>query len=240
MNNRTIGYLLTLVMLLSVAPLASSDEENSTGSVAETIDVGSYIYVRIAETGAWVAAAPITVKTGDRVTYSGGALMKDFYSPKLDRTFEEIWFVMNLSVSNQDDPHTRSLAKQTNSALPEGHAAVPLAVAPSSGSLPSLKGGMTIEQVLAGYPHAGSQKVSLRAKIMKVSEGIMGKNWITLQDGTGKPPGDALIATSKDVPEPGQIVVVTATIANDVSLGYGYDYKVLLEDAVFAPENGTN
>ena len=63
----------------------------------------------------------------------------------------------------------------------------------------------------------------------------MGKNWITLQDGTGTEPDDRLMATSKDMVEPGSIVVVKGTVKTDVDLGYGYLYKVLLEDASFSP-----
>ena len=68
---------------------------------------------------------------------------------------------------------------------------------------------------------------------MKVSKNIMGKNWITLEDGTGTAPGNKLIATSTSVAEIGTLVTVTGVIHSNVDLGSGYNYKVLLEEASF-------
>ena len=34
---------------------------------------------------------------------------------------------------------------------------------------------------------------------------------------------------------PGDLVIVKGTVNTDVDLGYGYEYKVLLEDASFSP-----
>ena len=70
--------------------------------------------------------------------------------------------------------------------------------------------------------------------VIKVNANIMGKNWITLQDGTGAAPNDKLIATSSEMVTVGEIVTAKGVIRNDVDLGYGYHYAALLEDATFA------
>ena len=77
------------------------------------------------------------------------------------------------------------------------------------------------------------QEVSLRAKVIKVSENIMGMNWITLQDGTGTAPNDKLIATSSELVTVGEVVTAKGLLQNDVDLGYGYHYAALLEEATF-------
>ena len=77
------------------------------------------------------------------------------------------------------------------------------------------------------------QTVGLRARVIKVNENIMGKNWITLQDGTGTAPNDKLLATSLESVAPGETVTVRGVVRNDVDLGSGYRYNVLLEEAIF-------
>ena len=68
---------------------------------------------------------------------------------------------------------------------------------------------------------------------MKVSLDISGKNWITLQDGTGTAPNNKLIATTSEVVAVGDLVTVTGVVHTDVDLGSGYNYSVLLEEAKF-------
>jgi hypothetical protein len=63
----------------------------------------------------------------------------------------------------------------------------------------------------------------------------MGKNWITLQDGTGSDPDNKILATSQESVAPGALVVARGTVVTDVDLGYGYQYKVLLEEVTFSP-----
>lgn len=68
---------------------------------------------------------------------------------------------------------------------------------------------------------------------MKVSTNIMGKNWITLQDGTGIAPNNRLIATSVEVVGIGDLVVAKGVVHTNVDLGSGYNYSVLIEEATF-------
>jgi len=107
--------------------------------------------------------------------------------------------------------------------------------APVAGEIKPLADGKTIADIFVESDQLKDQVVSLNAKVIKVNKAIMGKNWITLQDGTGMKPEDKLVATSKAVVAPGDIVIVKGTVKTDVDLGRGYSYKVLLEDATFSP-----
>jgi hypothetical protein len=69
---------------------------------------------------------------------------------------------------------------------------------------------------------------------MKVSRNILGRNWVTLTDGTGKPPNDSIVATTQETPAVGETVTVAGELTTDVNLGAGYEYKVLLENARFS------
>ena len=58
---------------------------------------------------------------------------------------------------------------------------------------------------------------------------------MTLQDGTGTAPNNKLLATSAELVSPGDVVIAKGTLRNDVDLGSGYTYKILLEETTFTP-----
>lgn len=65
------------------------------GEVVETMDGGGYTYVQVKTGGktVWAAANKFKVAKGDRVAMASGMVMKNFESPSLNRTFDEIHFV---------------------------------------------------------------------------------------------------------------------------------------------------
>ena len=116
---------------------------------------------------------------------------------------------------------------------PHAVAKTAAAVAPKAGEITPLEGGKTIAVVHAESEQLKNQQISLRARVMKVSTNIMGKNWITLQDGTGTAPNNRLIATCSEMAGVGDLVTVTGVIHTNIDLGSGYNYSVLVEEATF-------
>lgn len=70
--------------------------------VTKVTHASGYTYLEVDLNGksTWVAASPANVKTGDTVAWSGGAVMHNFTSKSLRRTFDEIIFVNTVSVVN--------------------------------------------------------------------------------------------------------------------------------------------
>lgn len=93
----------------------------------------------------------------------------------------------------------------------------------------------TVEGAFANSAKLNKQKVVVRGKVIKVSSGIMGKNWIHLQDGTGSSAKGThdLVFTSKDTAKMGDVVTASGTLAKDRDFGSGYRYSVIIEDATF-------
>lgn len=60
----------------------------------------TYMEVELDGRNTWVAASPVNVKTGDTVSWAGGAPMQNFTSKSLRKTFDEIIFVDQVSVVN--------------------------------------------------------------------------------------------------------------------------------------------
>ena len=226
----TLVLFTCLLSLLAPMNLVAETGPGN-GTVAETINAGGYTYIRIKESDIWIATATMEVSEGDPVEYSGGAEMLNFHSKSLDRTFDSIWFVQKVSIGGQDNPHQ---------AVAQGHAPIPAGTprdaaiaAPAPGEIEKLDGGNSVAEILADRAALKGQTVNLRAKVIKVSENIMGMNWITLQDGTGTAPDDKLMVISSEMVTVGEVVTATGTLENDVDLGYGYHYTALLEEATF-------
>ncbi|GFO69693.1 hypothetical protein GMLC_32720 [Geomonas limicola] len=78
------------------------------------------------------------------------------------------------------------------------------------------------------------KQVTVKGKVVKVSSGIMDRNWIHIQDGSGKAAtkdNDLTVTTSKDLPAVGQTVTITGTLTKNKDFGSGYFYAVIVEGA---------
>lgn len=77
-------------------------ELSRNGKVISSIDAGMYTYIELTENGKtiWIAAPTIKAKKGDLIRFSGGAVMSNYYSKNLNRTFESVIFVGKAVVTN--------------------------------------------------------------------------------------------------------------------------------------------
>ena len=78
-----------------------------------------------------------------------------------------------------------------------------------------------------------NKNVLIRGKVVKVSVGIMGKNWLHIQDGTGDQKNNThdLVVTTQDKPSVGDVVTVNGILYKDKDFGSGYKYDVIVEQA---------
>lgn len=91
--------------------------------------------------------------------------------------------------------------------------------------------GKTVQEVHREKLKLNGKRVTLRAKVVKYNEAIMGKNWLHLRDGTGKEPANDLTVTTQAKAKVGDTVLLEGTVVVDKDLGAGYKYDVLIEDA---------
>ena len=214
----------------------------NTGVVLETIAVESYTYSRLDMGGneIWIASTPIQVSVGDVVRFSGEMVMNDFHSKELDRTFSEVLFVSAAEPVGAGVSNT-STGQSASPQVADPHQGVNIQANNNTGSvvqeainIQALEGGMTIATIFAEHEQLEGQEVSLRAKVTKFSQNILGKNWLTLQDGTGTEPNNVLVVTTTETAALGDELVVKGRVKSNVDIGAGYNYKVLLEEAVFS------
>ena len=232
---KSLISIIVICAFLAFPPVVSAAEPGpATGKVAETMNSGGYVYIRL-EDGVWIAANTFAVTKGDEIQYSGAMEMNDFHSKSLDKSFESILFVSEASLVGGDAAAKTPVALPGNGNKDAKSKKAAAVQAPLPGEIKPLTDGKTIADIFVESDQLKGQMVSLNAKVIKVNKAIMGRNWITLQDGTGTEPENKLVATSQSVVSPGDIVIVKGTVKTDVDLGRGYYYKVLLEEATFSP-----
>jgi hypothetical protein len=213
----------------------STAEDNSlSGKVVETMNAGGYTYVCIEKSGkkTWVAVPQTSVTVGQQISFEPGQEMQNFTSKSLNRTFDSIIFSGGakskpVAVAKKDqmvsDTHAGSKA-----AAPKAGSTDPIKVEKASGA-----NAYTVGEIYSRAGKLNKKTAVVKAKVVKVSAGIMGKNWIHLQDGTGDAAKAThnLVATSQDLPAVGDVVTVKGTVYKDKDFGSGYKYAVIMEQA---------
>ena len=106
------------------------------------------------------------------------------------------------------------------------------------GEIAKADGGLTVAEVYDQKSSLANGKVTVRGKVVKSNPGIMGKDWLHIRDGSGAEGTNDLTVTtsSKPLPELGDVVVIVGTVSLDKDYGMGYQYPVIVEDAVVTVE----
>lgn len=224
---RRLGTALIAAALATSTAWANPKDTVKSGTVTFAKTAGGYTYLKINEAGkeVWLAALPMEVAVGDQVEYAGGDVMKDFKSKAMNQTFDAIRFVSRVHVVNKDMP-----MDEIHKRVSVGHEK---AEPPKRGEIARARNGKTVGEIYSERAKLAGKPLVLRAKVVKVSRNILGKNWVTLSDGTGRSPDDVIVVTTQELPAVGEVVTVAGTLKTDVNLGAGYSYKAVLEDGKF-------
>lgn len=200
------------------------------GTVVETMNTGGYTYVFLEndQHQVWIAGPETAVQIGDIMQAAEGMPMSNFTSNTLNRTFDVIYFSGSLQNLSSPAPATAS-ARAPVKADPAVAASV---------EVDELEPGQNIAYVYANKDALAGQEISLRGKVVKVNENILGMNFIHIQDGSSDATGvdSDLTITSESTATVGEIVVVTGTVILDKDFGAGYSFPILLEDAAISTE----
>jgi len=89
---------------------------------------------------------------------------------------------------------------------------------------------ISISKVLADKKAYEGKVIKVKGQVTKYNGGIMGKNWVHIQDGTEYQDGFDLTITTDITVAVGETVTFEGKIALDKDFGYGYSYNVLMEE----------
>lgn len=208
-----------------------------TGTVAERIDAPNYTYLRLSSPAgdSWAAVPTTPVTVGSQVRISNPTPMRNFESKTLGRTFELVFFGGGAEVLSEQavvaapapsvDPHAGQVPpKPGASAVDLSNIKVAKAAGPD---------GRTVAEIYAQRARLKDQTASVRGKVVKVTGGVLGRNWLHLRDGSGSDAAqdNDLIVTTTGQAQVNDEVTAQGVVRTDKDLGSGYSYKVLIEDA---------
>ncbi len=89
----------------------------------------------------------------------------------------------------------------------------------------------TVEEVFAQKSELAGKRIHIVGKVVKVNNGIMGKNFLHIQDGTGAQGASDITITSQQTAKIGDKIEVEAAVVVNRDFGMGYSYDVILEEA---------
>ena len=234
-----------------------------SATIIESKDVTNYTYLLLEDkTGkVWAAIPKTPVKTGDEIAISDIAVMKDFHSKTLEKTFDLILF----AVLSEGCPFKES-GGEIVSEMPSGmmpgkmppammsQAATPHGAMPAMGDSSKKSKAIpkdinvskavgedayTIEEIYSKKEELSQKTIIVRAIVVKFMPQIMGKNWIHLQDGTGsaeKGNHDIAVSTLETV-KTGEEVIVKGTLGINKDFGMSCAFSTLIEEASITPSH---
>ncbi len=201
------------------------------GKVLETEDASGYTYVRLddgSKDGIWAAMPKTDLKVGEEITLKDGAVMDNFASKTLNKTFDKIIFSSGVLGGNETVSGAGATGMlsggSTGSIVPFAN----LKVAKAKGA-----DAYTVSELFTRRKDLNGKTIEVKGQVVKVLKNIMGKNWIHIQDGTGDPAKNThdLVITTQDSAAKGDIVTVKGTVEADKDFGSGYKYNVIVEDS---------
>jgi sporulation protein YlmC with PRC-barrel domain len=192
------------------------------GKVLETMGAATYTYLRLQtdQGETWAAVPQAAVAVGADVEVQNPMVMDGFESKTLNRRFDRIVFG---SLGTPSQPAGHPVPAQV---MPPAAAPITVAKAPGPGA-------RTVAELYALKAELKGKPIQVRGQVVKVTQSVMGKNWLHLADGTGSPANkdhDITVTTSQ-VAAVGDVVLVNGVLNTDRDFGAGYAYPVIVEDA---------
>lgn len=221
-----------------------------TGTVLETIDASDYTYIRLKLEGGetWAAVTKAKVQKGQTVTVVNAMSMDGFESKTLKRKFDRLVFG-SLGESGVATAGAPAQAPMVAEHAPAGGAAPAMKeqmavqhgqAAGGPDDTPDVKvpkaegaNAKTVAELWAGRAALKGKDVAVEAKVVKVTTGVMGKNWLHVRDGSGSKAAkdNDLTVTTDATATVGDIVTISGIVSVDKDFGAGYAYPVIVENA---------
>jgi hypothetical protein len=199
-------------------PAAQAAEGAHHVVVQEVVHVTGYTYIRVeeGEKEYWMAGPRTEINPGEVFTYNKAMEMKNFKSKELGRRFDAIFFVDSFS-ANQGHASMTSPQKPV--------------ITEEKVNIEKATDGITIAQLFSNPNSYVNRIVKIKGKVAKINSGIMDRNWVHIQDGTKSGNDFDLTVTTQEMVRKDDIVTFVGKIVLNKDFGYGYSYKVLMEDA---------
>ncbi|MBK9797614.1 MAG: OB-fold nucleic acid binding domain-containing protein [Holophagaceae bacterium] len=218
---------------------APAPSQGLSGKVLERIEAAPYCYLRLqtAQGEVWAAVPEAKIEKGTEVTIASPMLMNNFESKTLNKTFATVYFGTLAPAGGAP------AAAAAPAAMPGAMPGAPTPQAPGApvvakevvSKVDKATGpdAQTVADLWAKKASLKEKSVSIRGKVVKYNPGVMGKNWMHLQDGSGEAGkgNHDITVTSQDAVTKGDVVTVKGVVRLDKDFGAGYSYALIVEEA---------
>lgn len=205
----------------TAAPAQGTDGVEHKVVVAEALNTEKYTYLRVKENEEeyWIAITRREIKPGATCYYRGGLMKKNFQSKEFNRVFETVYLVGEFREEGEGN------AAKPGAGIP----AETEALAPPK-NVQRAPGAIKISDLVANLAKYKDKTVKVTGKCVKLNPMIMGRNWLHIQDGSGK--NLDLTVTTTETVQLGSMVTLEGTLSVNKDFGAGYKYEYILEGAV--------
>ncbi|WCC44697.1 hypothetical protein PJW08_14055 [Tenacibaculum finnmarkense] len=199
--------------------------------VIEKIPAGGYVYLKVSEKEKeyWIAVPGKQVKIGATYYYDGGMEMRNFESKILKRTFDRVIFAQGIreKINEVGSKPKKETNKKANAVKKKN-------TTPKSkvGIIEKASNGIRVADLFENPKAYQNKEVIIKGKAVKVNNGIMGVNFIHLQDGTTGNGQYDITVTGNEIVKIGDIITLKGTVILNKDFGAGYVFDVLIEKAV--------
>jgi len=230
-----IGLILTFILLGCSNNKGETDSTLPKGvhkiKVAEHMNAAGYTYIKADDNGKqyWIAVREMPVEKGDVFYFSKAIEMKNFTSKTLNKKFDSILFVDDISKKpNVEAPSTPKIMGSPHQTTPP--------VATGNLNVKPLEDGNTIASIYKNKADLKDKVIKVRGVITKYNPNIMNRNWIHIQDGSSFGNHADIAVTTSQPAAVGETIVVQGRLTIDKDFGAGYRYDAIIEKAKITVE----
>lgn len=198
-------------------PSVTNDSEVHQVVANEILQSERYTYMKVTENGRsfWIATAKRDAEKGKKYMYQGGLMKVNFESVEFNRTFDTIYLVSQVIDSEQHPgnniPATTETAAPSNSKAPA----------------PKVRDAIKLADLFKNKTRYNGKPVKVIGKVIKVNNGIMGRNWVHIREEGFK---SDLTITTNEIVSVDENVAFEGKIALKKDFGSGYFYDVIMEE----------
>lgn len=233
----TLGTASLSFAMPDMKPPAEAEQVKApiAGKVLEVLHSSGYTYLLLDVDGFkdWVAIPELYVEVGDEVELNPGTQMGEQTSKTLKKTFKQIIYSSG-PTEKYNEKRKVNAHKGADMSAPapgnkksEGKIVEGLKVEKAKS-----ENAYDLAEIFAKRDELQDKIISVRGQVVKVTTGVMNRNWVHIKDGTGENGANKLVVTTKDSANIGDIVTFSGVFHNNVDFGGGYQYAIIMEDAV--------
>ena len=237
------SLFISLLLVTSAFATEKAPKGIYYGKILSIKNAMGYKYLKVDENGTelWVAIANAPVKVGEKIGYDKRTIMKNFKSKSLGKRFKEIIFASDVYlVEKRSNSPIKTLKDMLGVTPPTAKSIKKSTHVQEKPAKPfEEKDFYTIEEVFMWKNSLKDKRIKVKGKVLKVARGIMKLDWVHIEDGTGdeQKQTDDLVFTTKNMKlKEDDTVIATGKVVLDKDFGYGYFYKVIIQDSSFKIE----